>query len=248
MFRSTSLICLVLLICFDARPQAASPSRQKTVLDGVFTAAQAARGDALYAANCARCHEGADVDGPPLTGDPFLDRWREDKISTLFTFIRTKMPQDSPGKLNESQYVDILAHLLDANMLPPGSTELTAAAIPETWLVGRNGPRPLPSNAMVRVTGCLGPGENKSWTLLNAGDLARARDGQQTAEDLKQATSRPPGSATYRLQNIDELQPSFDAEANKGHKVLATGVLVHQTAMDRINVMAMASLGATCTP
>src|SRR5690242_6722513 len=78
----------------------------RTVLDGVYSDAQAKRGDAEYGMNCAKCHEGADVDGPPLTGDPFIDRWREDSLASLFTFIRTQMPRDTPGKLSEPVYRD----------------------------------------------------------------------------------------------------------------------------------------------
>ncbi len=72
-----------------AAPQGAS----QTVLDGVFTAAQADRGGAVYDEHCASCHDGADVDGPPLTGAPFVDRWREDTLAGLFEFMKTAMPQ-----------------------------------------------------------------------------------------------------------------------------------------------------------
>jgi mono/diheme cytochrome c family protein len=71
--------------------------RSRTVLDGVFTDGQATRGEAAYAASCAECHEGADVDGPTLEGTPFIDRWREDNLDILFAFLKTKMPADSPA-------------------------------------------------------------------------------------------------------------------------------------------------------
>src|SRR3954463_3140802 len=69
----------------------------RTVLDGVFTAAQAERGSAGFSEKCAPCHEGADVEGPPLTGTPFIERWREDTLDGLFEFIKTRMPQTAPG-------------------------------------------------------------------------------------------------------------------------------------------------------
>ena len=220
----------------------------KTVLDGVFTAAQASRGEAAYATNCARCHEGADVDGPPLSGDPFIDRWREDRLSTLFAFIHTKMPQNAPGKLAETQYVDILAHLLEANGYSPGATELTLDALNDILLVGKSGPKPLPSNSIVRLSGCLASGGGGAWALANAGDPARSRQTEQTPDDLKEGATRPLGSGTYRLQNLDEVQPAFDADVNKGHRVLVKGVLVHQSAGDRINVTAISSLAPGCAP
>ncbi len=102
----------------SGRRRQAGPVR--TVLDGVFTTAQAERGAGLYVTQCAACHEGADVDGPPLTGAPFVDRWREDTLASLFDFIKTEMPQQAPGSLSERQYLDIIAHLLHENDYPPG--------------------------------------------------------------------------------------------------------------------------------
>ena len=64
------------------------------------------------------CHEGNEPDGPLLTGTDFVDRWREDRLSSLLTHIRTEMPGNEPGKLSEPMYVDILAFLLEANGIP----------------------------------------------------------------------------------------------------------------------------------
>ena len=90
----------------------ASAQASRTVLDGVYSGAQAARGQALFKEKCARCHEGADVDGPPLNGAPFLDRWREDTLAGLFDFLQTRMPQDAAGSLKPQEYADLLARLL----------------------------------------------------------------------------------------------------------------------------------------
>jgi mono/diheme cytochrome c family protein len=55
----------------------------RTVRDGVYSAAQAARGATLYGQQCASCHgdklEG--VQGPPLTTDVFLGRWQAQPLS-----------------------------------------------------------------------------------------------------------------------------------------------------------------------
>src|SRR5262245_18353605 len=123
----------------------------RSVLDGVYTDVQAARGEAEYAMICARCHEGADVDGPPLTGAPFVDRWREDTIEPLLAFVRTKMPRDEPGKLAPAKYVDLVAFLLKHNDYPAGGKELAAADVGAIQLVGHDGPKPLPANATVLV-------------------------------------------------------------------------------------------------
>jgi cytochrome c5 len=103
----------------------------KTVLDGVYTVAQAERGAAAYDAQCAGCHEGADVNGAPLTDAPFVDRWREDTLDGLFEFIKTRMPQSKPGSLSDAAYLDILAHLLHKNEFPAGPRELAMDILPD---------------------------------------------------------------------------------------------------------------------
>src|SRR4030095_14644393 len=79
-----------------------------TVLDGVYTTEQAARGQDAYRDDCRACHEGTDQEGPDLRGSEFVDRWREDKLSVLFTHIRTNMPGNRPGSLSDSTYIDVL--------------------------------------------------------------------------------------------------------------------------------------------
>jgi len=221
----------------------------KTVRDGVYSGAQAARGEMAFDMNCAKCHEGADVDGPPLKGEPFIDRWREDSLVSLFTFIRTKMPQDSPGKLSESTYLDLLAYLLQTNGNPAGPVELTTASLPTTLLVGRDGPKPLPTNALVRLVGCLTPGAGNTWTVARAAEPERTREGEQTTpEELKSAAAKPLGAKTFRLQNLTELQPAINPEGWKGHKVQAKGVLIRQANNDRINVISLMTVAPDCGP
>src|SRR5262245_56680345 len=94
-----------------------------SVLDGVYTAAQAERGEAVYSTRCAMCHEGQDADGPELTATGFLDRWREDKLEPLFTFMKTRMPGNRPGTLDERAYLDVLAYVLQVHGLPAGERE-----------------------------------------------------------------------------------------------------------------------------
>jgi len=191
----------------------------------------------------------ADVDGPPLKGEPFIDRWREDSLVSLFTFIRTKMPQDSPGKLSESTYLDLLAYLLQTNGNPAGPVELTTASLPTTLLVGRDGPKPLPTNALVRLVGCLTPGAGNTWTVARAAEPERTREGEQTTpEELKSAAAKPLGAKTFRLQNLTELQPAINPEGWKGHKVQAKGVLIRQTNNDRINVISLMTVAPDCGP
>jgi len=216
----------------------------RTVLDGVFTAAQADRGGAVFSEKCATCHEGADVDGPPLTGTPFIDRWREDTLDGLFEFIRTRMPQTAPGSLPPAAYVDIVAHLLQENDYPAGERELTPDRLPNTLLVGPSGPQPLPSGALVRVVGCLGRNPARDWVLARATDPARARgDNEITPPEVTAAASVALGAQTFVLQNVGEDGTPLPAE---GHKVLVKGALTPRAAGARIHVTAATSLAGTC--
>jgi quinoprotein glucose dehydrogenase len=237
---------LVIISLCVADAWAQRPS--KTVLDGAYTAAQAQRGAAVYQSNCAKCHEGSDVDGPPLTGDPFIDRWREDSLSSLFDFIKGNMPQDKPGNLDEAMYRDVLAYLLEANMYRVGNQELSAESIGNTLLVGPGGPQPLPTNTLVRVVGCLASGANGVWMLAPAANPTRTRvTDRSSPEELRSSAARTLGNQTFRLQNLDDLTP-FHGDALKGHKVQVKGVLIRQANNDRINVASVESVGNSCGP
>ena len=99
----------------------------RSVWDGVFTAEQAKRGQALYGTECARCH-GDELNGgesaPPLAGAEFMSNWTGLTVGDLFERTRISMPQDKPGKLSRQQNADILAFVLSSNRFPAGKTEL----------------------------------------------------------------------------------------------------------------------------
>jgi mono/diheme cytochrome c family protein len=102
-------------------------AQSRSVWDGVYTAEQARRGEALYASECASCH-GTSLTGgesaPPLAGGDFLSNWNGLTLGELFDRIRVTMPASRPGKLNREQNADILAYMLGFNQFPPGGTEL----------------------------------------------------------------------------------------------------------------------------
>ena len=246
---------LLLLIGSDAVPgpavadamgrgQAAPQETAQTVLDGVYTAAQADRGEDLYVEHCAACHDGADVDGPPLTGDPFIDRWREDTLEGLFDFMKTGMPQTAPGSLPQAAYLDILAHLLHENDYPAGTRELTADLLRSTLLVGPSGPQPLPAGALVSVVGCLTQNPAREWTVARALPPTRARAGNEiTAAEGTAAAGASPGTQTFTLQNVGGTGTALPGE---GHKVLVKGALTQRSGTGRIHVTAAKSVGGTC--
>ena len=154
---SASLILTLFALCATRT----IAQRPQTVLQGVYTEAQADRGDMQFHANCAKCHEGADVDGPPLEGDPFIERWREDSLTALFNFIKTKMPQDSPGKLSDSVYRDILSYCLNRTTIHQENRVIRRVS--RRHAAGRKaGPMPLPEFVGAR---CGLPFGRNAWSL-----------------------------------------------------------------------------------
>src|SRR5688572_10771951 len=105
----------------------------KTVLDGAYTADQAARGETAFLTICSDCHA-EDLNGsPPLKGPVFMDNWREDTLDRLFTYMKTTMPRDG-RRFSDEIYLDILAYILQANSFPPGAMELTVASVENVQL------------------------------------------------------------------------------------------------------------------
>jgi cytochrome c len=103
----------------------------KSIWDGVFTEAQATRGKALYAEQCASCHGGELTGGemaPPLAGGEFMAGWDGLTIGDLFERVRISMPQNAPGSLSGQQNADILAFMFSSNKFPAGATELPKVA------------------------------------------------------------------------------------------------------------------------
>jgi mono/diheme cytochrome c family protein len=100
-----------------------------SVWDGVFTEAQASRGQALNERHCVECHgsrlAGGQFGGPPLAGRFFMHRWGDQSLHALFEYARTNMPPDRPGRLTDGQYLDLIAFILEMNAFPPGESALS---------------------------------------------------------------------------------------------------------------------------
>lgn len=109
----------------------AQQGERRSVKDGVYTDAQAKRGEKLYGAECAACH-GADLAGvtpfPPLTGSAFTANWNGATLDTIVDRLEKTMPPDNPKKLTRDQHVDVLAYVLKMNALPTGAAELPREA------------------------------------------------------------------------------------------------------------------------
>ena len=100
----------------------------RSVRDGVYNEAQAARGRIAYSQICMECHGRdltGDVETRPLIGDEFTTNWSEGSLLRLFDRIRITMPADKAGTLSRQQVADILAFILQSNTFPAGKEELS---------------------------------------------------------------------------------------------------------------------------
>ena len=81
---------------------------------GIYSEAQAARGERLYETNCSACH-GGKLEGKtavPLSGDAFSSRWAdlEHSVDDLLYIVRTQMPYSHPGRLSKHEDLDIVTY------------------------------------------------------------------------------------------------------------------------------------------
>ncbi len=104
-----------------------------SVWDGVFTAAQAARGRLAYSGGCGFCHgrrlNGAPDDPdmrstPPLARARFLREWDGRSLASLYEYTRVTMPEDNPASFTDEEYADVIAYMLSISGMPAGDEEL----------------------------------------------------------------------------------------------------------------------------
>ena len=123
------------LITPDNRPvalavagRARTPSAQgRSIWDGIYSEAQAQRGEGLYRDGCAECHgeglEGGEME-PALVGGEFMWGWSGQSVGELFERIRVSMPPGQPSTVSREEKADVLAFLLAQNGVPPGEVDL----------------------------------------------------------------------------------------------------------------------------
>ena len=125
-------------------PQATQPDVQLTVWDGVYTEAQAERGEVQYTASCAACHATdlrGDNTSPSLVGQSFAFLWGGSTLGELFGRIQQLMPTDRPNSLSAQTYRDILAFILRNNSYPPGEQELEADRLDQILITANPDPQ-----------------------------------------------------------------------------------------------------------
>jgi quinoprotein glucose dehydrogenase len=114
-----------------ASPQSASAS-PSSLASGVYTDAQAKRGETVYKGTCAACHGPALAgdQGPALVGKDFIAEWKDMSLGDLLEEVQVTMPQNAPGSLMPTEYADALAYVLSMNKYPAGMAELGSNPAP----------------------------------------------------------------------------------------------------------------------
>jgi mono/diheme cytochrome c family protein len=236
--RISCVLALVLSIAANAQEST------KTVADGVYTDAQAARGAAVYDAACASCHR-ADLggaSGPALREERFDRGFAGKDLKTLFTRTATTMPRGAPGSLGDTVYLD-LVHLLKENGFPAGSRELTAEALEGVRVLpGR--PRALPAIgdfSYVEVVGCLRAGARNTW-MLTQGSEPLAATAPVSAAPAPAASAKPLGTQTFQLVDAMAYAPGD----HQGQKVSIRGLLIRVPGEQRMTISALETVSPDC--
>ena len=123
---STTFLAVAGILAIAVTYSVATVAQEKTTWDGVYTDAQAARGEKLWGEKCAKCH-GPDLSGgdaPSLIGSEFSGNWDDLTLGDLADRLRISMPQDNPQSLSRDQTAELVATILKGNRMPAGQADL----------------------------------------------------------------------------------------------------------------------------
>jgi len=216
-----------------------SSSARRTVWDGVYTEAQAARGMMAFGQSCAGCHALAAEGKAPLVGDSFWKSFAQKTVGDVLEFVSTYMPNGKPGSLTEPTYRDIVALMLKSNGFPAGAAELGPDTIAGVQIVPKDGSTELPANALARVVGCLTK-SGTDWVVTSATTPERAERAEHAAAGGDDA-SRPLGSRRMALKFV---VTKLDGLA--GSRVAVSGLLMGEGGVDGINVTTVNRVAPKC--
>jgi len=123
-----------------ARP-AAPVTAPASDVPALYTEVQAERGAKVYDRVCLECHTQVE-----FKERQFLFAWEGSSVAQIYRYIAENMPDDGPGSLQERDYIDTMAYILQMNGYPAGMAELTAdvermGAVPFESHVGDGGSR-----------------------------------------------------------------------------------------------------------
>ncbi len=238
--RAVALPALTVALCawFGAASLVAQAANStgRTVWDGVYTEAQAARATSSFNQSCSNCHTLIPQGNRSLTGDKFWEAFTQKTVGDLLTYVRTSMPNGNGGSLGASTYNDLVALILKPNNFPAGATELAPETVAAVQIIPKDGPGELPANVLARVVGCLAR-SGSDWVLTNATAPVRVDRTGVGPDD----GSRPLGTRTTVLKFVLTRLDSF-----VGQRMSASGILIGAGGTDGLNVTSVLRVAETC--
>jgi alcohol dehydrogenase (cytochrome c) len=121
--RKLSVIFIPVIFAFVLSSRTATGQQS-----GIYTNAQAQRGQNLYEKRCASCHgfQLAGGSAAPLAGSQFMAKWGQGKhnVDELYYITRTQMPYGAAATMTSQQYIDIVAYMLKVNGYQAGERPL----------------------------------------------------------------------------------------------------------------------------
>ena len=113
----------IALLALSGEISNAAGQDTRTTAHMVYTEEQATRGEELFWNICSECHFEDDFAGP------FMQSWNGALVKDLIDEIKATMPEDNPGGLQDSQYLDVITYMFKINGMPTGDMEMGAADI-----------------------------------------------------------------------------------------------------------------------
>lgn len=119
--RSVVFLALVSTLStpIQAQDTAAAAASAPAASKGVYSTAQADRGEKFYTKVCVECHEPFE-----FTSSLFDKEWIGKTAFDFFDLVKSTMPDDKPGTLARSDVIDVLSYILKLNQYPSGQTDL----------------------------------------------------------------------------------------------------------------------------
>lgn len=97
---------------------------KQSIQAGVYTKEQAEQGRTLFTEVCEACHHPDE-----FSGAGYMESWSGQAVGDFVELMRSTMPQDTPGRLQSSEYIAIAAYLFQLNGVPEGEKEMERAAL-----------------------------------------------------------------------------------------------------------------------
>lgn len=102
-------------------PAETDPPTEAEATAGIFTESQADRGRTAFDELCAECHTDSE-----FRGRLFQSNWGRRTVYAFYRTIRSTMPDNNPGGLEEQVYLDVVSYILSLNGHEAGTSELSA--------------------------------------------------------------------------------------------------------------------------